>query len=77
MGLSSSVRISHLQQSTHVILVEDSTVHVLKDVTKIGDAWYVETLSGFIFRVEDVFSLDEAYEVETFYQNHVKPLLKI
>lgn len=60
-------RIMRILDTTHIVMLEDSTVHEVLDVVPLGDdILFVETVSGLMFQDLDVFTLEEAADMERF-----------
>jgi|TARA_B110001450_G_scaffold189965_1_gene178146 hypothetical protein len=58
-------RIMRVLDTTHVVRIEDSTVYKVLDIVPLGDdVLFVETVSGLLFQDLDVFTLEEAANME-------------
>jgi hypothetical protein len=58
-------RIMRVLDTTHVVRVEDSIVYKVLDIVPLGDdILFVETTSGLLFQDLDVFTLEEAANME-------------
>jgi Icc-related predicted phosphoesterase len=75
MGLISlQERKQRILNTSHVILVGDSTVHQVDSVEQIGNIIFVNVGSGLLFQDLDIFTLEEACIAEKIILNIKKEL---
>ncbi len=75
MGLISfQERKQRILNTTHVILVGDSTVHQVDSFEQVGDIVFVNTGGGLLFQDLDIFTLEEACVAERIILNIKKEL---
>ena len=75
MGLISfQERKQRILNTSHVILVGDSTVYRVDSVEQVGNIVFVNTDGGLLFQDLDVFTLEEACNAERIFLNIKKEL---
>jgi hypothetical protein len=57
-------RLNRVAETTHIVYSDDMTVHRVVAVNSVGDEIYVQAADGMIFRDIDVFTLEEAANME-------------
>lgn len=74
--ISFEERIDRISETTHIVYIEDMTVHQVSSVEQLGKVVFVNTGTGLLFQDLDVFTLEEACDAERFL-NKIKKLLII
>lgn len=74
--ISFEERIDRISETTHIVYIEDMTVHQVSSVEQLGEIVFVNTGTGLLFQDLDVFTLEEACDAERFL-NKIKKLLII
>ena len=70
-------RITRVLDTTHVVRIEDSIVYKVLDIVPLGDdVLFVETVSGLLFQDLDVFTLEEAANMERQFSEVCKIIAK-
>lgn len=67
--LSYEERIDRILDASHIVRIEDSTIHVVDSVERLGSVIFVNTGTGLLFQDLDVFTLQEACDAERFLRN--------
>lgn len=57
-------RCDRVANTTHIVYSDDSTIHTVDGINVIEDEVYVSCKDGMMFRDTDVFTLEEAANVE-------------
>lgn len=69
-------RIERIENTTHVVRLEDSTIYVVTSIEVLGSVVFVNVSGGLLFQDLDVLTLEEAAGAERCL-NKIKKLLKI
>ena len=78
--ISFEERIDRISETTHIVYIEDMTVHQVSSVEQLGKVVFVNTGTGLLFQDLDVFTLEEACDAERFLKityNKIKIWLQI
>ena len=57
-------RIRRVSLTSHVVYTDDMTVHRVAGINSLKDEIYVQAADGMVFRDVDVFTLEEAANME-------------
>lgn len=73
--ISFEERIDRISETTHIVYIEDMTVHQVSSVEPLGEIVFVNTGTGLLFQDLDVFTLEEACDAERFLNKIKKSLI--
>ena len=73
--ISFQERKDRILNTSHIVVIEDSTVHLVYAVVQVGSIIYVD-VGGVLFQDTEIMTLKEAGEAERFL-NKIKELLII
>jgi|688.fasta_scaffold1159760_2 hypothetical protein len=62
--MSTQQRINRINKASHVVWLEDSSIHLVADHLIMDNKVWVETQGGLLFLDEDILTLEEACDIE-------------
>jgi hypothetical protein len=57
-------RVDRIKDSSHLVFLENQSIHEVNNIKVVEESVFVETNNGFLFLDIDVVTLDEACSIE-------------